>query len=176
MPHYLSEVTRSGCIFISVTEPDGLTRVAAYCPQLSGIHAVFLAKWPFPWFSFFQEHGIKLLLEFWTLHHIDSSAFVIVIIAHGLAGWGPHAYFQMLAESRNEVQSSSLHANNHLMVQQPDLDSVYIDSHRTVEASQFNIRETSPILEEREGYGRHWHWPQLPRSTVEQSRADLMYN
>lgn len=85
------------------------------------------------------------------------SVFVIVIIAHGLAGWGPHAYFQMLAESRNEVQSSSLHANYHPTVRQPELESVYIDSHHTVGASRFNIRETSPILEERDGNGRQWH-------------------
>ncbi|OWM68026.1 lipid phosphate phosphatase 2 isoform X2 [Punica granatum] len=71
-------------------------------------------------------------------------------------GWGPHAYFQMLAESRNEMQSSSSNANNHhLTVRQHELETVYIDPQRGVEESQFNIRDTSPILEGREGNGRH---------------------
>ncbi|PKI65389.1 hypothetical protein CRG98_014205, partial [Punica granatum] len=70
--------------------------------------------------------------------------------------WGPHAYFQMLAESRNEMQSSSSNANNHhLTVRQHELETVYIDPQRGVEESQFNIRDTSPILEGREGNGRH---------------------
>jgi membrane-associated phospholipid phosphatase len=37
-------------------------------------------------------------------------------------GWGPHAYFQMLADSRNDVQDSA--GMNHLSVRQTELESV----------------------------------------------------
>jgi len=39
-----------------------------------------------------------------------------------LSGWGPHAYFQMLADSRNDVQDSA--GMNHLSVRQTELESV----------------------------------------------------
>ncbi|KAF2310946.1 hypothetical protein GH714_018687 [Hevea brasiliensis] len=60
---------------------------------------------------------------------------------YDIDGWGPHAYFQMLAESRNG--SESYNNMNCLNVRQSELQSVYIDSqHQNV----LN-RDTSPILE-----------------------------
>ncbi|WCJ24461.1 lipid phosphate phosphatase 2 [Euphorbia peplus] len=47
---------------------------------------------------------------------------------YDIDGWGPHAYFRMLEESRNGVQSSSNveYVNNN--IQQAELQSVYVDS------------------------------------------------
>ncbi|XP_021912200.1 lipid phosphate phosphatase 2-like isoform X2 [Carica papaya] len=59
-------------------------------------------------------------------------------------GWGPHAYFQMLAESRNSIQSSTTADN--LNVQQMELETVYVESHHHMQNSRFNARDTSPIL------------------------------
>ncbi|KAJ9140802.1 hypothetical protein P3X46_031402 [Hevea brasiliensis] len=68
---------------------------------------------------------------------------------YDIDGWGPHAYFQMLAESRNG--SESYNNMNCLNVRQSELQSVYIDSqHQNV----LN-RDTSPILEGAEGERRH---------------------
>lgn len=58
------------------------------------------------------------------------------------AGWGPHAYFQMLAESRNEVQASSPNANN-INVQQSEIESVYIQPQHEM---RFNTQDSSPML------------------------------
>eukprot|EP00268_Persea_americana_P011358 TRINITY_DN1480_c0_g3_i1.p1 TRINITY_DN1480_c0_g3~~TRINITY_DN1480_c0_g3_i1.p1 ORF type:complete len:321 (-),score=36.23 TRINITY_DN1480_c0_g3_i1:269-1231(-) len=60
-------------------------------------------------------------------------------------GWGPHAYFQMLAESHDAVQSSS--ATNHLSMQQTEIESIYMPSGHGGGAVGINTRETSPILE-----------------------------
>ncbi|KAI4313879.1 hypothetical protein L6164_026826 [Bauhinia variegata] len=58
-------------------------------------------------------------------------------------GWGPHAYFQMLAESRNATQCLSPN-NGSLHVQQTELHSVYIDPQETV---QVNSWDSSPMLD-----------------------------
>lgn len=60
-------------------------------------------------------------------------------------GWGPHAYFQMLAESRNGAESSN--NINCFNAQQSELESVYIDSQRGTETSRVNTRDTRPMLE-----------------------------
>lgn len=60
-------------------------------------------------------------------------------------GWGPHAYFQMLAESRNGAESSN--NINCFNVQQSELESVYIDSQHGTETSRVNTRDTRPMLE-----------------------------
>ncbi|KAF5745239.1 lipid phosphate phosphatase 2 [Tripterygium wilfordii] len=59
--------------------------------------------------------------------------------------WGPHAYFQMLAESRNGLQSDM--NTNSLSVRQTELDTVYVESQSQVETSRLNTRETSAILD-----------------------------
>ncbi|KAJ8770062.1 hypothetical protein K2173_010093 [Erythroxylum novogranatense] len=64
---------------------------------------------------------------------------------YDIDGWGPHAYFQMLAESQSGVQSSN--NINHLAVQQAELQSVYIDAQRGMEIARFNNRDTRPMLE-----------------------------
>ncbi|MFQ6640678.1 hypothetical protein Gotur_014308 [Gossypium turneri] len=56
-------------------------------------------------------------------------------------GWGPHAYFQMLAESRN------VNPSNGSNVQQAELESVYVDSQHCRELSRVNTHDSSPILE-----------------------------
>lgn len=60
-------------------------------------------------------------------------------------GWGPHAYFQMLAESRNGAESSN--NINCFNVQQSELESVYIDSQHGTGTSRVNTRDTRPMLE-----------------------------
>ncbi|XP_024194243.1 lipid phosphate phosphatase 2 isoform X1 [Rosa chinensis] len=57
-------------------------------------------------------------------------------------GWGPHAYFQMLADSGN-AQPPSTNASN-LNVQQAELESVYSHHHQVVEASQTSSGDTNP--------------------------------
>ncbi|KAE8648799.1 hypothetical protein Csa_009237 [Cucumis sativus] len=57
-------------------------------------------------------------------------------------GWGPHAYFHMLAESRNEVQASSPNSNN-INVQQSEIESVYIQPQHEM---RFNTQDSSPML------------------------------
>ncbi|KAF2317814.1 hypothetical protein GH714_041129 [Hevea brasiliensis] len=67
---------------------------------------------------------------------------------YDIDGWGPHAYFQMLAESQNGAQSSN--NSNFLNVRESELQSVYIDSqHHSV-----NSRDRRPILEGTEGERR----------------------
>ncbi|KAJ7943095.1 lipid phosphate phosphatase 2, partial [Quillaja saponaria] len=50
-------------------------------------------------------------------------------------GWGPHAYFQMLAESQNGAQSSSANTNR-LNVQHAELEAVYIPPQDNAETVQ----------------------------------------
>ncbi|KAI5353186.1 hypothetical protein L3X38_006079 [Prunus dulcis] len=68
-------------------------------------------------------------------------------------GWGPHAYFQMLAESQNRDEALSPNANS-LSVQQTELESIYIQSQHGVETSRGYSGDTNPILNGRES-GRH---------------------
>ncbi|WZZ18922.1 hypothetical protein YC2023_112011 [Brassica napus] len=56
-------------------------------------------------------------------------------------GWGPHAYFQMLADSRNVVQNSA--GMNNLSVRQAELENVYVHQQGTsMEISRSNTRGT----------------------------------
>lgn len=67
----------------------------------------------------------------------------------GWAGWGPHAYFQMLAESQNRDEALSANANS-LSMQQTELESIYIQSQHGVETSRGYSGDTNPILNGRE--------------------------
>lgn len=58
-------------------------------------------------------------------------------------GWAPHAYFQMLADSANAQPSTNAF---NLNVQQSELDSIYIETARGVEASQISSGDTNPML------------------------------
>ncbi|KAL6982427.1 Phosphoric monoester hydrolase, partial [Sarracenia purpurea var. burkii] len=60
--------------------------------------------------------------------------------------WGPHAYFQMLAESRNGTQSSS-NSTNYLITRPTELSDVYIQSHQSMAISELDARDTNPILD-----------------------------
>lgn len=59
-------------------------------------------------------------------------------------GWGPFAYFQMLAESGNVDQSSSTNTNRS-NVRQSELQSVYIQPEHGVEISRVT-QDSSPML------------------------------
>ncbi|KAL7171112.1 hypothetical protein ACSBR2_035881 [Camellia fascicularis] len=69
-------------------------------------------------------------------------------------GWGPHAYFQMLADSRNGAQPSSSNTN-HLVTRPTEMDNVYFQSHQGMATSEVYVRDTSPILDDMEGGRRH---------------------
>ncbi|XP_044490291.1 lipid phosphate phosphatase 2-like [Mangifera indica] len=58
-------------------------------------------------------------------------------------GWGPHAYFQMLSESRNGVQNN---ATNRLDVQVSELESVYVESQHHRQTARSSTRDTSPCI------------------------------
>ncbi|KAL6007600.1 hypothetical protein ACLOJK_033099 [Asimina triloba] len=61
-------------------------------------------------------------------------------------GWGPHAYFQMLAESRNVVRSH----------ESGEIECVYMPSGHDTGKLEANMRETSPTPEALESGGRHY--------------------
>ncbi|KAF5940302.1 hypothetical protein HYC85_021469 [Camellia sinensis] len=73
---------------------------------------------------------------------------------HDVDGWGPHAYFQMLADSRNGAQPSSSNTN-HLVTRPTEMDNVYFQSHQGMATSEVYVRDTSPILDDMEGGRRH---------------------
>ncbi|XP_059655462.1 lipid phosphate phosphatase 2-like isoform X2 [Cornus florida] len=73
---------------------------------------------------------------------------------YDIDGWGPHAYFQMLAESRNATQPSSTQINC-LGIQPSQLENVYIESHHGTPTSQVNTRDTSRTLDAMESGRRH---------------------
>lgn len=70
------------------------------------------------------------------------------------AGWAPHAYFQMLAESRNGVQSST-NTNNRLIRQQSELESSYVQPQHVIEISAVDMRDSGPMLDAMEGGRRY---------------------
>ncbi|XP_044494523.1 lipid phosphate phosphatase 2-like isoform X2 [Mangifera indica] len=61
-------------------------------------------------------------------------------------GWGPHAYFQMLSESRNGVPTNT---TSRLNVQASELETVYIDSQPCREIPRSTTWDTSPMEDER---------------------------
>lgn len=65
---------------------------------------------------------------------------------YDIDGWGPHAYFEMLAESRNGIQSSTT-GINHLSMGVTELQSVHVESHLGMDTSVVYTRDTSPILD-----------------------------
>lgn len=67
------------------------------------------------------------------------------------AGWGPHIYFQMLADSRNDTQPSNL---NGLNVHPLEIENVCIQSHNGMQISDDNIRNTNSVLNEMESERR----------------------
>ncbi|KAM1326693.1 hypothetical protein ACFX14_011208 [Malus domestica] len=69
-------------------------------------------------------------------------------------GWGPHAYFQMLAESQNREESSTNNANN-LSVQPTELTSVYVEPQNGDELSRGNSGDRNAMLNGRENGRRH---------------------
>ncbi|XP_022734537.1 lipid phosphate phosphatase 2-like isoform X4 [Durio zibethinus] len=60
-------------------------------------------------------------------------------------GWGPHAYFQKLAESRNCNPSNTINSSN---AQQSELESVYVDTQHGRGPSGASTHDSSPILDE----------------------------
>ncbi|KAI4369019.1 hypothetical protein MLD38_017513 [Melastoma candidum] len=62
-------------------------------------------------------------------------------------GWGPHAYFEMLAESREGPQAPSSSANR-LNIQGEALQDMYIDPERGPEMSRTTSRDSIPMLAE----------------------------
>ena len=60
------------------------------------------------------------------------------------AGWGPHAYFQMLTESQNGNPPTTINGSN---VQQSELESVCVDPQHDRELSRANTHDSSPILD-----------------------------
>ncbi|KAM7484599.1 hypothetical protein LguiA_000608 [Lonicera macranthoides] len=87
--------------------------------------------------------GVSRVDDYW--HHWED------VFAGGLIGWGPHAYFQMLAESRNVTQLSTNNLNG-LSVHPPELENVNIEFQHGVATSQFasQNRDTGGILESTE--------------------------
>ncbi|CAI9096126.1 OLC1v1032205C1 [Oldenlandia corymbosa var. corymbosa] len=68
-------------------------------------------------------------------------------------GWGPHAYFQMLADSQNGNQSeSNANAMHHLTVRPAEMDSVYGRSHQGMETSDLDSSPRYDDLESRIRY------------------------
>ncbi|CAL1389542.1 unnamed protein product [Linum trigynum] len=60
---------------------------------------------------------------------------------YDIDGWGPHAYFQMLAESRSGAQSTS-NTSTALIVRQSELENVFIDPQHSNEGGF--VRDSTP--------------------------------
>ncbi|XP_015876728.1 lipid phosphate phosphatase 2 isoform X2 [Ziziphus jujuba] len=85
--------------------------------------------------------GISRVDDYW--HHWQD------VFAGCLLGWGPHAYFQMLAESQNENNDEPSFANaNAFRTWQSEMGSVHVQP-------RVNSRESSLILAELESGRRH---------------------
>ncbi|KVH96268.1 Phosphatidic acid phosphatase/chloroperoxidase, N-terminal [Cynara cardunculus var. scolymus] len=67
-------------------------------------------------------------------------------------GWGPHMYFQMLSESRNDTQPSNI---NGLNVAPLEIENVLIQSRSGMAVSDDSIHNTNSILNEMERGRRH---------------------
>lgn len=91
-----------------------------------------------------KEHKENVTVYFSFVQMLSKTTDVLFPNLLICTGWGPHAYFQMLAESRNSIQSSTTADN--LNVQQMELETVYVESHHHMQNSRFNARDTSPIL------------------------------
>ncbi|PIA33438.1 hypothetical protein AQUCO_04100098v1 [Aquilegia coerulea] len=64
-------------------------------------------------------------------------------------GWGPHAYFQMLAERGSVVEVSSMTANG-LSIRPSEMENVSMQSGRGGETTNFNTYDTNSILDQME--------------------------
>ncbi|CAI0447253.1 unnamed protein product [Linum tenue] len=71
---------------------------------------------------------------------------------YDIDGWGPHAYFQMLAESRSGAQSTS-NTSTALIVRQSELENVFIDPQHSNEGGF--VRDSTPIFEGMDSQRRH---------------------
>ena len=79
---------------------------------------------------------------------------LLVFLFDGLSGWGPHAYFSMLADtgSNSEVPPTT---TNHLALNSRtvEMETVSVPSEHHY---QVNLRDSSPILDDMEsGGGRY---------------------
>ncbi|KAB1205613.1 Lipid phosphate phosphatase 2 [Morella rubra] len=69
---------------------------------------------------------------------------------YDIDGWGPHAYFRMLADTQNSTQTSTTTSNN-LSVQQSERESVYIQLQHGIEILGVDNRGSSARMEAMEG-------------------------
>ncbi|KAK4842195.1 hypothetical protein QYF36_017363 [Acer negundo] len=69
-------------------------------------------------------------------------------------GWGPHAYFQVLADSQTGRQAANNNASC-LTIQSSELESVYVESGHRGRLSRTNTHDASPILDGMERERRH---------------------
>ncbi|XP_062145335.1 lipid phosphate phosphatase 2-like [Alnus glutinosa] len=71
-------------------------------------------------------------------------------------GWAPHAYFEMLTESRNGVQSSTI-TNSRLVRQQSELVTTHVQAQHDIAISGVDIgdSDSGPMLDALEGGRRH---------------------
>ncbi|KAF8399069.1 hypothetical protein HHK36_014935 [Tetracentron sinense] len=90
--------------------------------------------------------GVSRVDDYW--HHWQD------VFAGGLLGWGPHAYFQMLEESRNDIQSSSTNTN-FLNVRRTEIECVYMQPEYDRETTEVITRDASPILDAMEAGRKH---------------------
>lgn len=102
--------------------------------------------------------GVSRVDDYWhDWHHVVVGGLLGAIVAsfcylqffpppYDADGWGPHAYFQMLAETRDGVPSSSTNTNR-LVVQQSENESGYVQPHHSIEISAVDTRDSGPMLE-----------------------------
>lgn len=98
--------------------------------------------------------GISRIDDYW--HHwedVFAGALIGMTVAsfcylqfyplpYDLEGWGPHAYFQMLAESRNGTQPSMTADSNCIGARPLELESVYIEPQESVEVEVVNTHDS----------------------------------
>ncbi|KAK0573510.1 hypothetical protein LWI29_009322 [Acer saccharum] len=102
--------------------------------------------------------GVSLVDDYW--HHwedVFGGAIIGTVVAtffylqffpppYDSDGWGPYAYFQVLADSQNGRQATNNNASC-LTIQSLELESVYVESGHRRQLSRTNTHDASPVEE-----------------------------
>ncbi|ONK81757.1 uncharacterized protein A4U43_C01F32570 [Asparagus officinalis] len=76
-----------------------------------------------------------------------------VVLSRSVLGWGPHAYFSALADTRSNDESIPTTTNHFTVNSTPmEMDTVSIPSEHQI---QYSMRDSSPVLDTMEAGRRY---------------------